>query len=1007
MKTGSIFLVLVMLMLLAFPAWAKTVAYITSENVQDCTLLTSQADKLLCQRLESLGYKVITVWANNVRDNSSTWRDNYFDMIFIGNVSYDMINKSLDREIFCGNISAKPAPVIFSTFNDNLNSSDIMGCVFNYTSYSTGNNTCIGTSEGSFKVNQAGYITYNYSTGDTIQLLLSDVPVYIHDGSGIITTNCQPSNRPSGDYSILNITNTSGKKVVFFGLPHPNMYNSTAWRIFDRTVLYVMDDWYWNFSFSPVPRFNGINVTDKYLIVFTNITRSGFPIPNETVNITISNSTYTYSFLSTVQNATRLNISLPGTGTYKVNFSGDGGSAAFDVSVGQLQLSVASTNITFGGNTIQTPSLTYLPGANLSAKVLVRNGSNPYYVDYVNYTIFNSNGTLVASGQLDGGNDTFYANIELSEWGPEVYIAFFAKNTTTSQFGAYLNRLSRSSPENLTTLSVSPSSARPGDTVTISIISPSNITANITSIKDSSGFTWISNVPMTCDGNNCSFAFSTGANYTNGTYSVIASIVSGNSTFTKNITFDVLAWNIFASTSKLRYKSGDTFSITVKTQDVYNSSLRIAIKLTMSPNVVSLPDFTLTGDSNITITRPVNESWTQGNYTITISANDSFSRTWTGTLMFTVSPIGNVTVDPEEWNLAVASSGLYTQAFKITNLLNDTLSVSSFSASNWITLNTSNISSDGIPANSSAIFTAKANITDEGSYSGNITIITSYDVFIIPVNITYSKEITITGLSIEPSSVTIITVPDRQEKVTVKLTNGGETTASNFTYTSSLKNLTLKLPSSLSPGSSANIELTYDSSGETVELYDSKSGSVKIDSSLGSVNLGVVVRILGDVEKIKAAKLAVLADLETNASKLQNKSKVAEIKQEIEKLKSSLDNLSDLYSAGNYSEVWDSLDNFSKTVDSIKSEIAGAAAAEAENAKKTADLIWLAAIIIIIVIISIVIFKFRKKIFARFIKPKPQERPQERQPQREEPRREEKKEEEIFKEPGEYRIEYY
>ena len=88
---------------------AKTVLYVTKSSTDDPCSLLEKKDSLFCERLVWLGYEVKVINEQHVEENSVTWNDyaESSDMIFLGNVNQEMINKSELQGSFCGNINEK------------------------------------------------------------------------------------------------------------------------------------------------------------------------------------------------------------------------------------------------------------------------------------------------------------------------------------------------------------------------------------------------------------------------------------------------------------------------------------------------------------------------------------------------------------------------------------------------------------------------------------------------------------------------------------------------------------------------------------------------------------------------------------------------------------------------------------------------------------------------------------------------------------------------------------
>src|SRR3989338_8746356 len=283
----KIILVFLLLAFLPLAASAKSVVYVSSQvaATERCSDLTGE-DSLFCNELENLGYSVIVKNENAVVTNAWNTIANAADLIFLGDVSEPMTNISAEglggkfcKFVFYVNDakSVRRMKPIFSAFGNSFvnASSNSYGCgaqemfppetktlcgggtCSEALVYPINNNLC---DKHIFKKQKDGYITSG---------IPSVVGIYTGDATSKITNKsqtfpttlqadvwladeCQPSGGSQLDYFVYPTILTTNKGV-FWCPDTPSKFTNTTWKIFDRAILFVLNDSSLNASFFTIP----------------------------------------------------------------------------------------------------------------------------------------------------------------------------------------------------------------------------------------------------------------------------------------------------------------------------------------------------------------------------------------------------------------------------------------------------------------------------------------------------------------------------------------------------------------------------------------------------------------------------------------------------------------------------------------------------------------------------------------------------------------------------------
>ncbi len=271
--------------LLVFPALAaaKTVFFVTSYQspTEDCSDLPAlSADRLMCSEIQKIGYSVIVKNENAVVTNSWDAEVSAADLIFLGTISPKLSNTSdpsRDAQTFCNYVfnsdqageAQRNLPVFSALGNNYVNrTAGTWGCgAVRLTKLlphgddgkdaALDDNIC---DTGTFKKQSDGYVSrdlprivsvYTKTAGTHVTS-----PVVSADNATIwIADECTPRGRlPSAFYgnypAVLNVGN-----FMFFGPNYPNLFTSSMWKVFDRAVVYMMNDYFFEFSHVQIPEY--------------------------------------------------------------------------------------------------------------------------------------------------------------------------------------------------------------------------------------------------------------------------------------------------------------------------------------------------------------------------------------------------------------------------------------------------------------------------------------------------------------------------------------------------------------------------------------------------------------------------------------------------------------------------------------------------------------------------------------------------------------------------------
>jgi hypothetical protein len=596
---------LIAMLLLAQLAEAKTILYVANTSTDSSCNAMQSSDSLYCNRLLSLGYNVKVINELHVKDNTTTWNEyaDASDMIFLGNNNFGMANKTRFQNIFCGNISSKNKPLFFTYVNTWTNNKTTEGCAFyppiNLVTANFSDNKC---STKAFKIAKAGFITEGFNIGDNITIYPSPkiVKFYNPSNGGWISAECVPPNGSIDFYPVL----FANDKGVFWGLDEPSSFSSLTWDIFDRTVLYFLNDTVWTISAFTLP---SVASVDQDIFIFATVTQSNKTVTgivNYTVDEIKGNMNYENGLWKSnirLSEARQHNIILTAySKTLRGVFS-------LPITVGDSVFNITSSN--FKPNSRYVVSAR-IPGATSASYRIL----NPY-----NYSV-------LLTGALSCENDNCAGIVESM---PDT-VNLLLEVTTPN--GGTLKAISKES------LSTDKIFYKPGEVVRVDFFTTDPVTkVNLTIIRPDG--TKETPSPLFMDKISANFwnkNYTLGTNSYNGTY--IINVKTANGEYTKNIS--VIAWNPFAYLNKNVLNVFESFVLTIGTTEAYSSNLDIYVSAEITRpdgNITALESFTVKGNKNYNISYTMPRGYPSGSSRIKINLKDSDNRTSTLYLNFSTN----------------------------------------------------------------------------------------------------------------------------------------------------------------------------------------------------------------------------------------------------------------------------------------------------------------------------------------------------------------------------------
>lgn len=628
-----------------------------------CSCLDSNSeDRIFCERINNtLGYNVIVHWENSVKDNTQEWKQDVFDarMIFLGDVSENMADKTKDRDAFCDNIPSNKQ--VFATFLNAYKNGDIEGCAFykNMVDYDYDDNICsgkTGTKKNFYRI-KSGYITEDLEGSGPFDILTNENNVMIHGSAGSqkgwVGIYCDPPGDPvTGTYSILN----TSSKGAFWGLDKPSDFTSLTWKIFDRTIFTVMDETSWDVTGTTIPQYS---TAGNNIWIISKVTWRKQIIDDSDGNVKFTIKEKTYGTLHTGDMYyednfwKNLTTVLPKRDIHNVTIkafskSGIRGYKTFNMYVGNLSIYINSKDY-------------YTPGSGYLFSASVWSGKDPIDVSSLNYRIRASNFTVVSSGTMGCGGNTCDKIITPGYgWGTFI-LEVYKPSTNLDNTGGSFKTVSKEI-EGLT-LTTDKDEYAPLENINISLNTGFVVdSANITILKPDG-----SPLAEDIDMNQIT------PTYWNLVYSLTKDVPKGVFTIKAKITYDnvesevskdieIIPWKIYVSTDKYYYNTSESINLTIETTEVYDPKLNFTLDIDVSNNeTLNFTTTTIEGEDIFETTYDIPDDFDNGIYTFLIHVNDSDGRTDLLTKDFSI----NYSVPGQEFSVSPSYFSVITIADKI------------------------------------------------------------------------------------------------------------------------------------------------------------------------------------------------------------------------------------------------------------------------------------------------------------------------------------------------------
>jgi len=642
-----LFLALIFI-LLAQMAEAKTILYVTNAPTDSSCSMLSTLDYPYCKRLTDLGYDIRIINELHVKDNTTTWNSyvSDSDMIFLGDVSLDMVNKSKFQDSFCKNIGSQLTNrTLFATFKNTwLNKTkNIEGCAFypsiKLVNFSYNDNNC---SKKTFKIAKEGFVTEGYKIGDIVDFYSINKGIRIYDVSdgAWFTAECI-INGIIDFYPVI----FSSSKGVFWGLDESNLTQQGV-DIFDRIIFNTVGYTPWSITTIIIP---STATKNQNILVLANVTQLGLPV-NGTVNLTVDSLTRSMSYENGFWKY-NLNLSEEKQYTLNINAYSESvlrGTATIPYNVGGLKVDIISGN--------------YVP--NKDYVITAKTYLNSTQTVNAFYKVYDSKYSTVFTGTLYCFNDICSATIigmpDLGNVTLEV---------TTSVSGKVGGSSKTISEESL--INTDKDVYKPGDTVQIDFFPSEAITnANLTIINPDGSKQTPSAIPLEkISLTHWKKLYSLGMTISNGTY--IASIETPKGEYNK--TFDVVVWRPYTFLNKYSFYTAETLELTAGVTDAplgTNISVDVEITDPFQAKVFTKSGYTISGTYKTTYTIP--NDYKNGTSNVIIKLKDTNNVTSTLYLNFSVNSVlqPSLLVTPTTISETIVTGKIIEKTIRIENSAN-------------------------------------------------------------------------------------------------------------------------------------------------------------------------------------------------------------------------------------------------------------------------------------------------------------------------------------------------
>ncbi len=402
--------VLALVLLLALPmiAEAKNIVYITAADTESpCSSLKSP-DKDFCSRLSSLNYTVTVLNEQQVVAGTPI-ANSYLssaDMVFIGTTSTDLSNSSKpQRNFFCNNITSQKKPAFLTMGSVTVNKTvGIEGCFIDYSPFPHKSNSCL---KKSLKVEAEGFVTKGL--GNVMEAYTKNGRVRIALGTDSpdiswLTAECSNPDIPVAFYDVVSSKSTGKGRLLFWGLEEAALYTNSTWELFDRAVLYTMDDHLLKIEVSTFP--SRITAGKEFWLLLKARDRLGNEVKAGKFSFSLAGTETLLSYDSIIGSWALKGIKL--TKNETLNITAGDTNFLYNVTVGNIKVDILTSS--------------YRPG---SITIL----ANSSYPAELSYRILVENLTQIGSGRLAYYNGLYRSEYELKNYG-DVYLEVTALNST-------------------------------------------------------------------------------------------------------------------------------------------------------------------------------------------------------------------------------------------------------------------------------------------------------------------------------------------------------------------------------------------------------------------------------------------------------------------------------------------------------------------------------------------------------------------------------------------------
>ncbi len=396
------------LLYLPVAAEGKTVVYITAADTESPCSSLKNPDKDFCNRLSGLNYTITVLNEQQVVAGTSI-ANSYLssaDMVFVGTTSTDLSNSSKSqRNFFCNNITSQKKPAFLTMGSVTVNKTvGIEGCFIDYSPFPHKSNSCL---KKSLKVEKDGYVTKGL--GKIMEAYTKDGRIRIALGTDSpdiswLTAECSNPDIPVAFYDVVSSKKTGKGRLLFWGLEEASLYTNSTWELFDRAVIYTMDDQLLKIEVSTFP--SNPTAGKEFWLLLKARDRFGNAVKAGKFSLPLAGTETLLSYDSIIGSWALKGIKL--TKNETLNITAGDTTFLYNVTVGNIKVDILTSS--------------YRPGS-------ITITANSSYPAELSYRILLENLTQVGSGRLAYYNSLYRSEYELRNYG-DVYLEVTALNST-------------------------------------------------------------------------------------------------------------------------------------------------------------------------------------------------------------------------------------------------------------------------------------------------------------------------------------------------------------------------------------------------------------------------------------------------------------------------------------------------------------------------------------------------------------------------------------------------